>query len=248
MRNKIIDILTDRKNIRENGLIIIDTEKILKDLLESGFKLKYFLHSMDCGKLTEKYGIKENIKKVKHSLINKISGVETNRGFVAVFEMPEYNKLDTGKEKRLVLFDTIQDPSNAGAIIRSGAAFGFDSYLFLDSVYIFNDKAIRSSAGTCFVVKYLDVVIGDIKKIKKSGFSIIATDAEKGKDIKQMKNYFNGRFMLVFGNEGAGIRNEIIDMSDERVKIDYPNKKVESLNVANAASILFYEINKITNM
>lgn len=245
MKNKLLNILTDKKKARELGLIIIDTEKILKDLLKFGFKLKYFLYSSDCGGITKKYGIKENIIKVKTFLVKKLADVETSQGFIAIFEIPYQNKLVINKENKIVLFDAIQDPSNAGAIIRSGLAFGFGSYLFLDSVYIFNGKTIRSSAGTCFMAKYSDIVVTDIKKLKKSGYSIIVTDSKKGKDVKQIKNCFNGRFLLVFGNEGTGVRKEITEMSDELVKIDYPNKKVESLNVSNAASILFYEINKI---
>ncbi len=245
MKNKILDIITDKKKIRSERLIIIDTEKILKDLLEAKFTLKYFLHSGEFSQIAKKYAIKDNIIKVKPSIINKFSDVETSQGFIAVFQIPENNKVDINKEKKIILFDTIQNPSNAGAIIRSGTAFGFDSYLFLDSVYIFNGKSIRSSAGTCFMIKYADIVIDDIKNLKKKGFDIIATDVEKGKDVKQISNYFNGKFVLVFGNEGYGIRDEILNIVDAKVKIDYPNKKVESLNVAVAAGILFYEINKL---
>jgi|DewCreStandDraft_4_1066084.scaffolds.fasta_scaffold02252_6 TrmH family RNA methyltransferase len=247
MRNKIIEILLDKKQLRANNFIIVDTEKILKDLLNTGFDLKYFLYSEKGEGLIEKYNIKADTVKTKTFIIKKLSSVETDQGFVAVFEAPLNNKLDTVKEKQLILFDKIQDPTNTGAIIRSGTAFGFYSYLFLDSVYIFNNKTIRSSAGTCFMVKYKDTDIAEIKKLKENGFKLLITDKEKGKDIRELKKYLKERFILVFGNEGEGIRNEIREISDEKVNIDYPDKKVESLNVSNAASILFYEINNILN-
>ncbi len=242
--NNVVDILKDKKKIRQQGLIIIDNEKIFKDLLNYGLKPKYFLYSSD-NDIIKKYSIKKDIIiKVKNSIINKFSDVEKNRGFVAVFEAPQENKLFAIKESKLILFDTIQDPANAGAIIRSGAAFGFDSYLFLNTVYIFNDKTIRSSAGACFMVKYTDVVLNDIIKLKQNNYKIIITDTEKGKDIKDIKKYLTNRFILVFGNEGAGITEEVRKIADESVKIDYPNRKVESLNVSNAASILFYELSR----
>ncbi|HPD18973.1 MAG TPA: RNA methyltransferase [Candidatus Goldiibacteriota bacterium] len=247
MGNDILETLTDKKKLREQGLIIVDTEKILKDLIKSDFKLKCFLCSQEGRKITEKYGITENVIKIKPSLVRKLSDVETNQGFVAVFERPSGNKADFYKEKKLVLFDTIQDPANAGAMIRSGVAFGFETYLFLDSVYIFNDKTIRSSAGVCFTAKYSDVTFNDVKKLKENDFRIITTDPEKGKDVRDVKNGFADKFVIVFGNEGKGIRNEIMKISDERIKIDYPNKKVESLNVSTAAGILFYEIYNILN-
>ncbi|MCX7698278.1 MAG: RNA methyltransferase [Candidatus Goldbacteria bacterium] len=245
MKNQITEILKDKKKLRQLGFVIIDTEKILKDLLNCGFSLKYFLYTQDTENLIKKYNIKENLLKVKPSLINKLSSVENNRGFIAVFQIPQDNKLIAENEKQLILFDTIQDPTNVGAMIRTGLAFGFDSYLFLDSVYIFNDKTIRASAGTCFMVKYLDVILDDIKKLKNKKYRIIITDNEKGEDIKDIMKYFEDKFILVFGNEGSGIRDEIKTISDISVNIRYPNKKVESLNVANAASILFYEIYNI---
>lgn len=245
MKNTITDILTDKKKIREQGLIIIDTEKILKDLIYMGYKLKYFLYSRDCDKLIKKYKIRDNIIKIKQSLLNKLSNVETNQGFAGVFEIPKDNKINLLQEKKFVLFDTIQDPANAGAIIRSGVAFEFYNYLFLDSVYIFNNKTIRSSAGTCFVIKYADIKINDLERLKKSNYKIIITDSKEGKNINDIKNYLTNKFVLVFGNEGSGIRQEIKKNADEIVKIDYPDKRVESLNVSNAAGILFYEINKI---
>jgi TrmH family RNA methyltransferase len=97
------------------------------------------------------------------------------------------------------------------------------------------------------MVKYKDTDIAEIKKLKENGFKLLITDKEKGKDIRELKKYLKERFILVFGNEGEGIRNEIREISDEKVNIDYPDKKVESLNVSNAASILFYEINNILN-
>lgn len=247
MRNKIIEMLLDKKQLRENNLIIVDTEKILKDLLNTGFNLRYFLYSEKAEELIKKYNIKADTIKTKTFIIKKLSNVETNQGFVAVFGAPLNNKLEAIKEKQLILFDKIQDPTNAGAIIRSGTAFGFYSYLFLDSVYIFNNKTIRSSAGTCFMVKYKDTDMTEIKKLKDNGFKILITDKEKGKDIRDLKKYLKEKFLLVFGNEGEGIRNEIKEISDEKINIDYPDKKVESLNVSNAASIIFYEINNILN-
>ncbi|RLB76287.1 MAG: hypothetical protein DRH15_12840 [Deltaproteobacteria bacterium] len=143
------------------------------------------------------------------------------------------------RDKRFVILDRIQDPGNLGTIIRTSDAAGFNT-IILDkgSVDPFNPKVVRSSQGSLF---HLKIINFDIKRIieelKDRGVKILGT-SPKGDKIYTDVN-IRDRLAIVFGNEAKGIRDEILSMCDETIRIPIYGR-AESLNVSVSSGIILY--------
>ncbi len=144
---------------------------------------------------------------------------------------------------KIVILDNIQDPGNAGTIIRTCAAFGVDTIIFSTfSVSPYNDKVVRSTEGMIFNINIIIDEIEDvIKTLKDKNIKIYGTSLETNKELKDIKK--EDKFAIVFGNEGSGVRKEILSLCDEVFKIDM-NEKCESLNVSVTSGIILYEFLK----
>ncbi len=245
MRKDIQELLKDKKKMKEQGLFTVDTEKVLEEVLQLGFEVLYFFYSEQGEPILNKFGrqLNEKAEKVKPGYIDRFASVKTHRGFVAVIKAREQEIANIEGKKALVLLDNIQDPSNMGAVLRSGIAFGFTDYIFLNCAYAYNEKTIRASAGTVFLTGFTEATETTLKKLKEN-FKFIVTDVASGEPVESAKKKAGDKFVLVLGNEGQGVSPEIAKLADINVKINYPNKSVESLNVAAAAAILFYGLSK----
>lgn len=147
--------------------------------------------------------------------------------------------LDINSNKVLVLED-VQDPDNVGVLLRSALAFGFDKVLLSNkSADVYNDKTIRASKGAFF---YLDikrvVLLEEVIKYKNDGYHVYITDVDGSSDL-----LLSNKALLVLGNEGQGISDEMAAISNSSLSIK--TNTVESLNVNVAGSILMYEWSKI---
>ena len=148
--------------------------------------------------------------------------------------------MDSAPDSLLVGVAGIQDPGNLGTIIRSAEAFGARAVLLGEkTVSHFNPKTVRGSAGSLFRQPLIRVKLGEsIALLKEQGVRVLATSSHKGKPLQQAD--FTGAAMIVVGNEGAGVPQEILSLADELVTIPH-SPRVESLNAGIAASILLYE-------
>jgi TrmH family RNA methyltransferase len=144
---------------------------------------------------------------------------------------------------RIVVLDGIQDPGNLGTIIRSAVAFNVTTIILSkDSVDLYNPKVIRATQGMLFkvniIVKDLEEVLTDLKD---KSYKIFGTKVNGGKSLKTIEKI--SKFAIIMGNEGNGVRKNILDMCDEYLYIDM-NSECESLNVGVATSIILYQLDK----
>lgn len=151
-------------------------------------------------------------------------------------------KCETVIGEKVLILDNIQDPGNLGTIIRSCVAFNIDTLILSkDTVDLYNPKVIRSTQGMLF---HLNIIIRDLKEVittlKEEGYKIIGTKVTHGIDVKESKTY--SHYALIMGNEGSGVKEDILSLCDEYLYIKM-NEKCESLNVGVASSILLYELN-----
>jgi len=157
-------------------------------------------------------------------------------------QLDDYLKLLEKKETSLLLvLDSITDPHNVGAIIRSADQFGVDLVIIPENRSA-TDLGImsRTSAGASSWVPILFVsnLVRTVEQFKDIGFWVYGADA-KGENTRGFP--FNNKTILVMGSEGSGIARLLREKCDALVSIPTQGK-LDSLNVSVAAGILLYEI------
>lgn len=174
-----------------------------------------------------------------------------HQGFVAhVKELEQYDIADVchlaeEKEKcHILILDQVTDPQNIGAIIRSCVAFDTVALVVQDKNSPTESGAMaKASAG---MIEHLPIarvtnLSRAIETLKEAGFWVIGMDGYATTTIDKINK--NGKTAIVMGSEGKGMRRLIEESCDSTVKLPI-SEKVESLNVATAAAITLYEINK----
>jgi len=144
---------------------------------------------------------------------------------------------------KVLILDDIQDPGNLGTIIRSAVAFNIDTIILSNNtVDLYNSKVVRASQGMLFNVNIIKRdLLNFVKKLKDEDYEIYATRVSGGKKLKSVE--INKKFAIIMGNEGAGVREELLNLADQYLYIEM-NPLCESLNVGIATSIILYELNK----
>lgn len=184
------------------------------------------------------------------TLYNKASATVNGQGLLLVmgkrlFTWREVLKCPGGNAPLLAVLDGIQDPGNAGTIIRTADALGCTGVVCLEgTVDLFSDKVVRSSMGSIFNIPFLDNVSREvfIDTCHDNEMNMLATALDK----LALKHYlveYNSPTAVVFGNEGSGISAEIMEAASSRIYIPMSGR-AESLNVASAAAIVLYEANR----
>ena len=176
----------------------------------------------------------------------------SHQGVVAYVSPVKYIELDEflekeKKYKKVIVTDGVEDPHNFGSIIRTAVCAGYDAIIFPSRRNAtVNATVEKSSAGA---VNHIDLIMVNslssaIDKLKDNDFWVIATDID-AKDNYYDIDYCDMNFAIVMGSEKEGISSTILKKADFKIKIPILND-FDSLNVANAASIVIYEALKQT--
>lgn len=139
------------------------------------------------------------------------------------------------------MLDEISSTQNIGAIARSAAAIGIDSYLVPSyGPHPYSRRALRVSMGHVSMLKthvYSDITV-TIQTLKENGYYIYAAEVTSDSTpLSQVK--VKDKWVLLMGHEGSGLSQEVIDLCDEVVTIEMM-EGVKSFNVGIAASIMMY--------
>jgi 23S rRNA (guanosine2251-2'-O)-methyltransferase len=195
------------------------------------------------------------IKIVENEYINNLLPLgTTHQGFVlktSPISLISYNqfldKISGLKRENLppiLILDSLTDPQNIGAIIRSAVAFGLQNIFITQKNFPQNSPIIAKTASgmleivDLIAIQNLNSLLADLKKL---GYWSVGLDGTAKTDIEEIKNY--QPIALVLGSEGDGIRRLVKENCDLLVKINI-NQTVESLNASNAAAIAMYEISR----
>lgn len=221
----------------ENATIIADAAKS-GFVFESLFATKNFIEKnrekfdafLKSAGASEYYIIDEKVNE-------SFSDLETAPGIAAIYAKPE-RKIDFTAP--IVYLNGINDPGNLGTILRSALAFNLKNIVVDEySADVFNYKTIQAARDAIFKVNLeFDTELSLLSKIKQA-MKIFSTRLEESEDIGILKS--EKLFCLVLGSETRGVDKKIRDMSSHFLKIEM-GSGVESLNVASAAAIIFYEI------
>ena len=190
------------------------------------------------------------IVEVSPEVMKAMTDTVTPQGLLAIAQIPE-NSFEgflaaSKTELKIAYFWQIQDPGNAGTVIRAADAFGFDAVIFSDnSVDIYSPKVVRSSAGSHWHIPLFTSISEDQLKsqIAARAFDVYATDANGGLELLEAANESKDRSAIwVFGNEARGLDAKVIStLGAKQVAIPISGK-AESLNLATAASVVMYAV------
>nr|WP_177186971.1 RNA methyltransferase [Nitrosospira briensis] len=173
------------------------------------------------------------------ALFREISPVKTPTGIMAVILIPspEAIPIENG-ESFCVLLQAIQDPGNVGSILRSAAAAGAsDVYLSEGCADAWSPKTLRAAMGAHFLIRIHEQA-NLIQVARGFNGKIIATVLKSKRSLYQTP--LIGPVAFVFGNEGAGLSNELLQAVTEKITIPMVGS-TESLNAAAAAAVCFFE-------
>jgi len=179
--------------------------------------------------------------------IDRLAARGVHNGVVAEVSETAYADFDDAIANEATTFvlilDSITDPQNFGAILRVADGFGVDLVVIPqhDSVGL-TPVAVKASAGASEWVPVAQVtnLSRAIEALKKAGYWIYAA-AEDGERPDVID--FTGKVALVVGNEGKGIRRNVLEHCDRTVTIPMAGH-IESFNVATAAAVLCYELRR----
>lgn len=144
----------------------------------------------------------------------------------------------------LVALDRLQDPFNFGAIVRSASTLGLDGIVIGEHEQAdVNSQVARSSAGAVnhIPIARTDDLVAAVDSLRERGFQIVA--ASERADTPLYQASFQRPTVVIIGNEGRGIRPELLARCDQSLSIPMTGQ-VGSLNAAVAAGILFYEMRR----
>jgi TrmH family RNA methyltransferase len=187
--------------------------------------------------------VAQRVELVSPDVLKAISTTVEPDGVVATAERI-YTQSSLHFAQLGLVLETIQDPGNLGTIIRTAAATGADGLLVSDnSVDLDHPKVLRSSAGQWFRLPM--AVSADLKtdilKFKAEGMQVISTVPTAPQTYWEVD--FCLPSLILLGNEGAGLSQELNDLADQQVTIPL-SPGVESLNVAISAALILYEVRR----
>jgi 23S rRNA (guanosine2251-2'-O)-methyltransferase len=180
--------------------------------------------------------------------LDKYSNKENllHQGYVAEIEHLEKPILkEFIKEKdniTLVCLDGVTDPRNIGSLIRSAAAFDIDGIIIKERNFPSESKLMfKAASGAIEYINIFEVsnVNSTLKNLKEKNFWVYGFDGNGEKNFTDIK--WKGNNILLFGSEGSGMHQHTSKYADFLVKIDI-NKKIESLNISNSATIVFHHL------
>ena len=229
---KIIKSLKLKKNRIKHNLFVAEGDKTILELITAGFNINS-LYSIN----RQIDGVKNSVIQLSKPELNKISNLSNPKNSLGVFEIPKPKKINYNK--LIIGLDNISDPGNLGTIIRLCDWFGLEDLICsFDTVDCYNPKVIQASMGS---ISRVNITYLDLQKTLENNSLKTYGTYMQGDSIFEIDEIKNG--VILFGNEANGINPNLSKFIDKRLSIPRYGKlkKTESLNVANALSIVLSE-------
>lgn len=230
-------------------LFIAESPKVINVALNAGYSPVSLLCEAkhiagDAADIVARCGDDVPVFTGSRELLSRLTGYTLTRGVLCAMRRPMPKSLGDvlDRARRVVVIDGVVDSTNIGAIFRSAAALGIDAVLLTPgSCDPFNRRAVRVSMGSVFLVPWtwLDVPVASLRDY---GFKVAAmalTHDSISLDNPLLRRA--ERLAIVMGTEGDGLSRETIADCDYVVRIPMSHQ-VDSLNVAAAAAVAFWEL------
>ena len=229
---KYLKSLQQKKYRDLHSSFVIEGEKIIAEMFKSGNRYNRLFITEDAPE-----SFKENdVFHIKKAEMSRISGLKSPSNCLAELPFFDESELPFPESETFIGLDDIQDPGNLGTIIRICDWFAIPNIICSrDCVDQYNPKVVQASMGGIFRV---NVYYTDLEKYCKElidrGLGVLATSMD-GIDVATAEKPSSG--LLVIGNEGRGISDQIKSLAEQTLSIKRIGE-AESLNASIACGIL----------
>lgn len=258
------------KDHPEEGMFIAESPKVIGRALDAGYEpLSVLVEKKQMEENEETIQIMNRFDDTKVSIftadfevLTKLTGFKLTRGMLCAMRRKPLRKFQDLCDgiNRIAILENVQNPTNVGAIFRSAAALNMEAVLLSpgcsDPLY---RRASRVSMGTVFQIPWTFIrdsnemrckreviwpkqAIAELKKLGYKTAALALTDDSVSIDDSELMK--EEKLAVILENEGEGLENETIALCDYTVKIPMTHG-VDSLNVAAASAVAFWQLGKI---
>ena len=241
----LTDVGLRRRFEPAGGLFIAEGEFVVRRALRAGYRPRSLLLGHRWGDVFADVPVTRFL--APQRVLDATTGFHVHRGVLGSFErrpLPSVESVLAGS-RRLAVIEQVNSSTNLGAIFRSAAALGMDGVLLdphsCDPLY---RRAVRVSMGEVFAIPYARLASwpGELDRLRAHGFTLLAlTPDPLAEPLHRIDTAGLDRAALLIGAEGPGLSAAALDAADRWVRIPM-SAKVDSLNVAVAASVAFYAL------
>ena len=230
------------ETLTDDGLLPVEGPKLIREAQDSGLKIAALFVRSDVS--PENFSSKSPTYILDQPAFRKIQTTESSQGLIALIQLNHSslaNVLLKSTQGPIVVLARLQDPGNAGTIIRVAESFGAGGCIGLTGTAgLYNSKVVRASAGSVFRLPCVwDVALEDlVAQLREERISLIGTSPHVSETIDGWN--WRSKTAILIGNEGRGLGEEDLHHCDKVLKIPLC-APVESLNSAIAASVILFE-------
>ena len=248
---RLTELARSQQAREQRGVALVDGGKLCLDAVRTGHALLELwiadsAYQKDPEQVQQLFAVAEEAFLLKGHAADRISDLKAPQGIWGVFRRPASASLESlyGASRVLGIAE-IQNPENAGAMIRTASALGYDGIVVSsETADLWSPRALRAGALAQFNIPI--AVSGDLVqtavRMKEAGFLTCASALdETASSVQQIPG--EEKIFLLIGNEGHGLPADLISACARRVYLPMSNG-VDSLNANAAAAILMWELRK----
>ncbi|HUR48945.1 MAG TPA: RNA methyltransferase [Acidimicrobiales bacterium] len=222
--------------------MVVEGEKVIRAAHEGGARIRELYLAPDAGESVEQLAPTADVRRLAAGVIERVASTVSPQSEIALVSRPEAT-LESITDGRLLLIGVgVQDPGNAGTMVRTALAAGASGILFTEgSVDVFSPKTVRSSAGAVFGLPVVEGMAAEdaLDEVARLGWTRLATDSGGSEDLYDAD--LPERVAVVVGNEANGLPTTLASRLDRTVRIPMLGA-AESLNVAVASAVVCFEL------
>ena len=236
-----------RGGLTDDGLWVAESFHLLEEALRGDCGVKVVLAARSVESAAEAHVRRLasiRVAVLPDALFQSLAGTEASQGIIALIAPPSWELAQLFRGRSLVVaLDGVQDPGNAGTIVRAAEAFGATGVLFLKGTASpYNPKTLRASAGSLFRVPFAHSLDAELTRaaLKQNKLDVYAgVPFSNANHVKSLVHAdLTRKCAVIIGSEGRGVSEKL---HTGAIDLAIPTVGVESLNAAMAASVILYE-------
>jgi TrmH family RNA methyltransferase len=242
----VTNLRVPKSRVRE-GAVLVEGVRAVREAFAAGVRTQFAVTSSKIAATEEGRLLAQRLGAIDTTEVDdgelaRLSDTERHQGVLLVCDEPAAGLERIEPAGWYLVLDGVQDPGNAGTLVRAAVAFGLDAVIALDgTVDPWSPKTVRSSAGMIFRLPVVRAAGAEaVDRLNAVSVPILVADA-RGENAEARR--VDHGFALVVGNEGAGVRPEIARAAAATVAVRMPGP-AESLNVAMAGAILLHALTR----